>query len=211
MRKRMVNRKLAGIALSASLIAGGGALAVVNAAPVLAQEVETESMNPFQTLIQSLIDDGVISQDQADTIAERAEAARAEFGDRGPRGNRGAKLESPAEAIGITAEELKTALEEGSTIADVATDNGVDVQVVIDAMVADRQEKLDQAVADGRLTADEAAEKATEIAEHVQDVVNGEIPENLGEGRGRRGGPGRGEGGPFGGADAEAEVPATDA
>jgi len=213
MRKNKIARnRIAGIAMAAALVTGVGAVAVVNAAPVLAQEVETESLNPFQAFIQSLIDDEVISQDQADTIAERAAEARV---DRGQRGNRGAKSAVAAEAIGITGEELRTALQEGATIADVATDNGVDVQAVVDAMIADRQEKLDQAVADGRLTADEAAEKAAEIAEHVEDVVNGEVPEGFGEGRRQaRGGPGQrgpGLGGPGLGGPGAATDTATDA
>lgn len=189
-----MRKNVARIAVAVALLAGGGALAVANAVPVLAQEVEVEAMNPFQSFIQSLIDDGVITQEQADVIAERAEEARAGFGH---RGHRGARLETAADTIGIAAEDLRDAIESGSTIGEVATENGVDPQAVIDALVADKQEKLDQAVADGRLTAEEAAAKAADVEERVTDAVNGEI--DLSERQGRRG---RGPGGPgFGNTD----------
>ncbi|NND12632.1 MAG: hypothetical protein HKO10_01595 [Acidimicrobiia bacterium] len=186
-----MRRKVASIATAAALITGGGALAVVNAAPVLAQEVAVESMNPFQSFIQSLLDDGVITQEQADVIAERAQEVRAEFGH---RGHRGARLEVAADAIGITSEQLRDAVQAGSTIAEVAGDNGVDPQSVIDALVAEKQERLDQAVADGRLTEEEAAEKAAEIETNVNDAVNGEIDLSERGPRRGRGGPDR----PFG-------------
>jgi len=52
------------------------------------------------------------------------------------RPERGEKLDALVQALGITGEELHTALESGKTIAQVATDNGVDPQTVIDALVA---------------------------------------------------------------------------
>ncbi len=188
-----MRRKVASIATAAALITGGGALAVVNAAPVLAQEVTTETLNPFQAFIQSLIDDAVITQEQADVIAERAQEARADFGH---RGHRGARLEAAADAIGITPEQLRGAVQAGSTIAEVAGDNGVDPQTVIDALVAEKQEKLDQAVADGRLTEEEASEKAADIETKVTDAVNGEIDLSERVPRRGRGGPDRALGGP---------------
>jgi hypothetical protein len=70
-------------------------------------------------------------------------------------GGRGAHLDAAATALGITADELKTELEAGKTIADVATEKGIDVQTVIDAIVA--------------------AETAN-ITERVTDMVNGVKP-----------------------------------
>ncbi len=93
----------------------------------------------------------------------------------GHRGHFGAGLDAAAEAIGITSEELRTALGEGSTIADVAEANDVDVQTVIDALVADAEAHIDQAVEDGRLTEDEAAERKADVAERIEAMVNGEL------------------------------------
>src|SRR4051794_17858614 len=44
----------------------------------------------------------------------------------------GPNLDAAATALGITTDELKTELESGKTIAQVASDKGVDVQTVID-------------------------------------------------------------------------------
>ena len=60
----------------------------------------------------------------------------------------GMALETAATAIGITADELKTELDAGKTIADVATEQGVAVQTVIDAIVADRTADITQRVTD---------------------------------------------------------------
>src|SRR3954447_26598046 len=49
----------------------------------------------------------------------------------------GVDLETAATALGITPDELRTELEAGKTIAQVAGEKGVDVQTVIDALVAD--------------------------------------------------------------------------
>lgn len=69
--------------------------------------------------------------------------------------HRPAHLDAAADALGMTAEELEAQLEAGKTIAEVATAEGVDIEAVIDALVAD---------ATGH------------IREHVTALVNGEVP-----------------------------------
>ena len=82
-----------------------------------------------------------------------------------------------ADLLGIDVDELRTALRDGATLADLATDNGVDPQTVVDARVAEITERVDAAVADGRLTADEAAEKLADLEERVTTRVNEGRPE----------------------------------
>jgi len=89
-------------------------------------------------------------------------------------------LEAAAEALGIGVDDLRTALEDDKTVADVAGERGVDVQTVVDAMVADATERIDQRVADGDLDADRAAELKEELPERITDLVNGEGPGFLG-------------------------------
>jgi uncharacterized protein YidB (DUF937 family) len=85
-------------------------------------------------------------------------------------------LEAAAEALGISTDDLRTALRDGKTIADVAEERGVDVQAVIDAMVADATERIDQRVSDGELDADRAAEVKEDLPARITDLVNGEGP-----------------------------------
>ena len=66
-------------------------------------------------------------------------------------------------AIGIEVDALREALRNGQTIAEVAEANGVEVQAVVDALVADAIARIDEAVANGRLTQEEADEKKAEL------------------------------------------------
>jgi len=100
-------------------------------------------------------------------------------GRRGPGGGRhrlSARLDTAAEAIGVTADELRTELEGGSTIAAVAEANGVDIQTVVDALVAEATARIDAAVADGALEADRAEEMKANLVERITAHVNGEHP-----------------------------------
>jgi hypothetical protein len=107
------------------------------------------------------------------------EESTSDEGDRPCAGPRGRHLEAAAQAIGIEVEALREALEGGQTIAQVAEANGVAVQTVIDALVADASAHLDEAVADGRLTQEEADAKKAELVERVTARVNGERPEGF--------------------------------
>ena len=100
---------------------------------------------------------------------------------RGPRGG-GKHLEVAAQAIGIEVDALREALGNGQTIAEVAQANGVEVQAVVDALVADATAHLDEAVANGRLTQEEADERKAELPERITARVNGERPEGAPEG-----------------------------
>lgn len=143
-------------------------------------------------ILQPLIDDGTLTQEQADKVIAALQDA-APFGRGGPgmHGGRGfgffgAKLESVATALGITEDEVRTALEDGTTIAELATSKGVEVQTVIDALVADATARIDQAVTDGKLTADEATEQKAALTERITEFVNN-TPEFGKHGEGRHG------------------------
>jgi hypothetical protein len=102
-----------------------------------------------------------------------------------------------AKAIGISEADLRSALQSGKTIADVAKAHNVGPKKVIDALVADGQSELADAVKNGRLTQAQADEMKTHITEHATDQVNGTFHggPRLHDGPGGRGGFG-GPGGP---------------
>ena len=56
-------------------------------------------------------------------------------------------------------DEVRDLLRDGQSSADIATAQGVDVQTVIDTLVNVAKEHLDEAVANGRLTQEEADAK----------------------------------------------------
>ena len=78
--------------------------------------------------------------------------------------------------LGIDAATLRAELKAGSTLADVATAQGVSVDALVDAIVDQMQERVDAAVEAGKITADEAAEKLAEAQERITAKVNGETP-----------------------------------
>jgi hypothetical protein len=147
-------------------------------------------------VLQPLVDDGTLTAAQLDAVVSALEAAGPPAGgrpagtgdhrgpggpgDRGPgdrgRGGRGFGLDAAATAIGITADDLRTALQGGSTIAAVAADNGVDVQTVIDAIVAEQTANVTARVTAGDLTQAQADAEIAELPARVTDLVNNVRP-----------------------------------
>ena len=98
-------------------------------------------------------------------------------------------LRVAAETIGIAPMELAKDLHDGSTMAEVAEEYGVDPQAVIDALVADATKHIEQAVTDGHMTQDVADRLLAGLEEHITGVVNGDIPPGPPPGAGSGGPP----------------------
>jgi hypothetical protein len=80
-------------------------------------------------------------------------------------------LSEAAEALGISGDELHDALVEGKSIATIAEERGVELQTVVDAMVNTGTERIDAALADGRIDEDRAAELKAELADRIDEFV----------------------------------------
>jgi hypothetical protein len=78
--------------------------------------------------------------------AQTAGATASQAPGHGDKG--GAELDAAAQALGMTATELRTQLDAGKTIAQVASDRSVDVNTVIDAMTAAAQTDLRSRITD---------------------------------------------------------------
>ncbi len=91
----------------------------------------------------------------------------------GRRGHHGGcgDLETAATAIGVSVDDLRAAREDGQSIADVATANGVDPDTVVDAMVDAASDKIAEKVDAGELTQAEADEKLDGLAERISERV----------------------------------------
>ena len=81
-------------------------------------------------------------------------------------------LSVAASTIGVTDDALRSALQSGQSIADVAKANNVDPQTVIDALVADAQSHLAGDVTSGKLTQAQADQISADLATHITDEVN---------------------------------------
>ncbi|HEU5225794.1 MAG TPA: hypothetical protein VFV29_08340, partial [Actinomycetota bacterium] len=84
-------------------------------------------------------------------------------------------LAAAAGAIGISTSELVSALRDGRTIAEVTEAHGVQVSQVVDAIVTAEQDRLDELVADGRLTREQADALSADLEERATDLVNGDL------------------------------------
>jgi polyhydroxyalkanoate synthesis regulator phasin len=170
-------------------------------------DLQAFALAQAQEKLAQAVTDGKLTQEEADAKLAEIQTAieNGEFpGQRGfgpdgsgskghgPRGERNGAL---AEALGMTPEELHTALDNGQTIEEIAAEKGVDLEAFKAAQQAEHlaqaQERLAQAVADGKLTQEEADAKLAEIQTAIQ---NGERPEFGGQG-------GPGGHGPRGGRD----------
>ena len=82
---------------------------------------------------------------------------------------RGPQLGILAEALGLSADEVKAALQAGQTVAELAAEQGVELESVVDVVLAEAEEKLMQAVDAGHLTAEEVDEKLVQLEEHIRE------------------------------------------
>jgi len=141
-----------------------------------------------------LVANGTINQAQADAVKSALEAAKPPMGHGGPGFGgpgfgRGADLDAAATAIGISEDDLRTALQSGQSLAAIAQAHGKTAQDVIDALVADAKTHIDERVASGDITQAEADQKLADLTDRITAMVNGELPLRGPGGPGFRGGP----------------------
>ncbi len=106
-------------------------------------------------------------------------------------------LDPVAQALGITTDELKTDLGKGQSIADIAKAKHVDINTVINTLVADATKRIDQAVTDGHLGQAQADKLKAALKTMITDAVNGTFPKGpMAGGFGGFGGRRHGFGGP---------------
>lgn len=165
-KKLSMKKKALFAAMSAGLLAGTGAGFVLGVPGLTsaAGDVKTD-----------LIDER--SSDGAD-------------GRHGRGKGKGGKMGSPetlATALGVDIETLRSEFAAGKSIADIAAEQGIAIGTVVAALVADLEEHLNEHVAGGSLTEDEAAEKLASAEDRISEKVN-EVPPT----RDRNSGPRRG-------------------
>jgi hypothetical protein len=163
-----------------------------------ADEILANATEKITTMVNSTQDEiqALREAERAEKVAER-EARRAE------------RQQNLADVIGIPFADIQAALQEGeTTLAEIAAGQGVDLDTLVDGLVAPAAADLAEKVADGTLTQEEADERLANITERITEKVQsvpGDGPERgeRGERGGRRGpdrgGPGGGPG--FGGGD----------
>ena len=136
----------------------------------------------YANRIDQAVEDGRLTEEQADALKERLEAGdvpllTGPWGGHGPgHGFHGhgfpGGLEDAGDFLGLSEEDLRAALEDGHTLADVAEEQGKSVDGLVDAMVAAARADLDQAVEDGRITEELRDSMLSTLEERIRDHVN---------------------------------------
>ena len=167
--------------------------AVAEALGIEVQEYEDALTTAREQVLEEAVAEGHWTQEQADGMAERgiegfAPGMRGWFG---PRAKEGWEHRMPgktphawgapsstalAELLGLTADELRAELKDGKTLAEVAEAQGVELDAVVDALMAPMAEKLAQAVEDGKLSQAEADEKLELMGEELLKALEEGLP-----------------------------------
>ena len=157
-------------------------------------DVEAALQAAAEDHLQQAVDDGKLTQEQADAILERmaehpfdggafmkGPGGRGQFGGRpggqfgghlgGPQMNRGNEL---AEVLGMSQEDFQSALEEGrrQALVNIVEDQGMTMEEVAQALFDKAVERLDSAVADGKLTQEQADQILEKVTERRDACIN---------------------------------------
>ena len=132
-------------------------------------------------LIDEAVADGKITSDKADAMKQRVEEGnglnygRGEHGRRGGHGFKASVYKSANEAItttlSVTTEELRTAMKEGKSLVDIATEKSVTQEQLSTAVLAAVRTQLDQAVTDGDITQEQADQRYEAAEENIDDFL----------------------------------------
>ncbi len=180
MRKKLVIAATAGALTLTGLAVAGPALASTDTS----EDATSSRIDRIKDALSDLVGDGSISQDQADEVVTTLSDAG--LGGRGGHHGGGVDLTAAAEVLGMPEEELHTALEaDGATLAQVAVDRGVAVDDLVAALTQAEEERIADAVADGRITQEQADQRLSDLEQRIAERVEATFPDHHGGGRGR--------------------------
>ena len=190
----------AGAAGVALLVAGLGAAGAVAASRVLSPSEESKAViddaasqlgiepsalsdalkQALKNRVDEAVEAGRLTREQADELKARIDADEYPllFGHGGPGfGCRHVHVEvlsTAASYLGLTEAELRDELQD-KTLAEIAKSKGKSVEGLVQQLVATQTKRIDDAVADGRLTDEQATELKADLQKHMEALVNGEL------------------------------------
>jgi hypothetical protein len=183
------------VALALSVVAVGGAIgatqltpkqesqAIINDAAgqlgVEPGELSDALQQALKNRVDAAVRDGRLTEAQGRELKERIDAGEVPFLGLPFHRHHGpfhGKLEAAAEYLGMTQAQLREALEDGKTLAQVARDRDKSVDGLVDSLVEEAEQKLEDAVEAGRLTEAEKREMLSGLRDRITDLVNGRFP-----------------------------------
>jgi polyhydroxyalkanoate synthesis regulator phasin len=214
MENRTKVKIAAGVA-AALAVAGGGV--AIGATGSLSPSEESQAViddaaaqlgvqpSALSDALDEAVEAGRLTEEQGAALKERIRSGDTPliFGGFGHRGfgfghfGHFGNLDTAATYLGLTEAQLRERLANGDTLAEIAKAESKSVDGLVQALVKAARERIDDAVADGRLTQAQANELRDNLEERITDLVNGQLPEKrFGFDRGFGPGFGRFHGGP---------------
>ena len=138
--------------------------------------------------VDDAVDAGTLTKEQGAKIKDRIDSDEYPllFGHyRGPDGHGFGHhghfeiLATASAYLGMSEADLREAIDD-QTLADIAKEKGKSVSGLVKALVTAEEKKIDEAVADGRITKAQASELKSKLTERMQALVNGEHAEHGG-------------------------------
>ena len=181
---------LGGTIAGATFFSTGGAGAEEAAAVerTAEQEVRIEPGERITTALQGLIDDDTLTENQAEAVIDALENVRPEGRRSGPH-TPGLRGESRTRAdfsaiLGLDNADIRIALRSGLSLAEVAAEQDVDSQELVDAIVTATEHHVAGALERGRIDQEKADDIRASAVERAEAIITGEFEGRSGPGRG---------------------------
>lgn len=149
------------------------------------QALSDALMQALQNQVDEAVESGRLSEGQGERLKELIESGDLPFlGGFGLRGLGGfgpghfgpfAIFDTAASYLDVTEAELHERLRDGETLAEIARDEGKSVNGLVDALADAANERIDQAVDDGRLDEERADELREDFRSRFEELVNEEL------------------------------------
>lgn len=154
------------------------------------EDLEAAINQTHLDLIDEALADGKITEEQADEMRERVENGEPVFpglhgGHGGPRhhmrfGPLHSLLDSAKDLLGLEDGDIRDAYADGKSLADLAEENGVSIDDLKSGLLEAAKTKLDEKVADGDITQEQADDIYERLNDNIDDIINHTPPAGRG-------------------------------
>jgi lambda repressor-like predicted transcriptional regulator len=176
---------VSGLVAGVALAQGGGGGDAQGARESFASRVashlgvtEQQLVDAFKAARLEMLDEAVaagkISPEEADQIRQRIEEGKGLGLVGRHRHLLGGIVRSVADTLDMTPREIVQDLRQGQSLAEIGQAKGVSTDTLKSAILTAADEKLDQAVADGKLTQDQADKIMPRLTDNIDKILNWE-------------------------------------
>ena len=137
---------------------------------------------PFVANAQNESSEKIIPLGDPTNAIEEDKQSSETKGEKKQKRNRGQHLIGVViESLGLEKADIAEEIRNGSTLGEIAESNGIITEDLISTITSIMTEKLNEAVAEGKITADEALTKASNIQERAEQMVKKPLDQKPGK------------------------------